>query len=520
MFNKFKKTNKSLSELDKFLSIQLNDTHPCLTIPELIRLLIVEYNFNFKDAYDKTVKICSYTNHTLLQEALEKINLKFIKQLLPFHYIILDKIDKDFCKLVKNKITNKELETVRIIQHNKKTKEKFLNCGNLSVIASNKVNGVAKLHTELLKKQEFKLFNKLYPKKIINETNGISQRKWLLETNPDLANLISKTIGNNWITDLSKLKELLKYKNNINFLNSLKKIKTNNKKKLLKYIEDTLNISINSNFMVDSQIKRIHEYKRQFLNILQVIDRYNKICSGETIGMIPKVYIFAGKAHPAYKVGIEIITLINDVAKVINNDNRCKDLLRVVFIPNYNIDLAKLIISASEVSEQISTAGKEASGTGNMKMMINGALTIGTLDGANIEIKEQVGNDNIYIFGLTAKQIEKEKSKYNIKEFIKNNFNLNKIITDIKESKFGNVKRYQNLLTTFLEYNDKFMICKDFDDYINTQFLIDKDYKNKNNWYRKSLINIANAGFFSSDRTIKGYINDIWKVKPIKENYE
>ncbi len=514
LINRFNKTGKDISEIERYISIQLNDTHPALAIPELVRILMTEYDFDFSTAYNKTKNICSYTNHTLMAEALEKIDIKFIKEVLPFHYKILLKINNNL-KANLIKLSQEKLDEIGVIT---KTKDNniVLNCANLCISSTNKVNGVAALHTKLLKKETFPIFNSIYPKKFINETNGISQRKWLLETNPSLSNLITDTIGDNWITDLDNLKLLLKYKKNTGFLNSLLNIKQNNKKHLFNYIKENLGICIPDYFMVDSQIKRIHEYKRQFLNILQILDRYNNICEGNIKNIIPKVYIFAGKAHPAYKAGINIITLIKDIADVINNDTRCNKLLKVVFIPNYNIDIAKVILSASEVSEQISQAGKEASGTGNMKFALNGALTIGTLDGANIEIKENVGKNNIFIFGMNAKQNIKIRKNYNIQNYLDKYDNLNRIIIDIKSSKYGNINRYENLFKAFENNNDEFSICADFDSYIKTQKKIDIEYQNKSSWMKKSLINIANTGFFSSDRTVKGYAKDIWQIEKIK----
>ncbi|MCR5506938.1 MAG: glycogen/starch/alpha-glucan phosphorylase, partial [bacterium] len=375
-------------------------------------------------------------------------------------------------------------------------------------------------HSKLLKKKEFPLFNEIFPRKFINETNGITQRKWLLETNPKLAQLITKTIGNEWITNLDYLKKLLKYKNNLDFLNKWSKVKYENKLNLIQLIKDDLGLKLSPDFMIDSQIKRMHEYKRQFLNILQVIDRYNRIIDGEIENLQPKIYVFAGKAHPNYTVGKEIITLINDVAKIVNNDKRCKDLLKVVFIPNYNIDKAQIIISATELSEQISTAGKEASGTGNMKFALNGALTIGTLDGANVEIKNKVGSKNIFIFGLTAKKVYNIKERgYDAQKLFINNPRIQRIIHQILTGAFshGDTERYTNLMNAFFNNNDEYMLLADFESYVNTQLKIDMEYQNKKLWWKKSIINTANSGFFSSDRTIKSYAKDIWKIKEIKE---
>ena len=516
LFERFKKTNLPISKIDKFLAVQLNDTHPTLAIPEIIRILIKEYNFSFDEAYQKMYNICAYTNHTLLAEALEKIGIDLFKSELPYHFAIIEKINQKFMDIAKQTVADYKLNSIEIVNY----KYGYINCGNLCIVATHKVNGVAALHSKLLKKKEFPIFNELFPRKFINETNGITQRKWLLEANPELAKLITKTIGNNWVTDLKYIKKLLKYKNDTGFLDKWQKVKYENKLNLMNLIKEDLGLKLSPDFMIDSQIKRMHEYKRQFLNIFQVIDRYNRIIDGETNGLEPKIYLFAGKAHPNYTVGKEIITLINDVAKVVNNDKRCKDLLKVVFIPNYNIDKAQIIISATELSEQISTAGKEASGTGNMKFALNGALTIGTLDGANVEIKNKVGSKNIFIFGLTAKKVYNIKERgYDAQGLFSNNPRMQRIVNQILTGAFskGNTDRYKNLMNAFFNNNDEYMLLADFDSYVNTQLKIDEAYKNQKLWWKKSVINTANSGFFSSDRTIKSYAKDIWKIKEIKE---
>ena len=516
LFERFKKTKLDISEIDKFLAVQLNDTHPTLAIPEIIRILMKDYNFSYDEAYKKMYNICAYTNHTLLAEALEKIGIDLFKSELPYHFAIIEKINSDFMEIARQTVADFKLNNLEIVNY----KYGYINCGNLCIVATHKVNGVAALHSKLLKRKEFPLFNELFPRKFINETNGITQRKWLLETNPKLSNLITKNIGDEWITNLPHLRKLLKYKNDSNFLDKWQKVKYENKLDLMNLIKDDLGLKLSPDFMVDSQIKRMHEYKRQFLNILQVIDRYNRIVDGDTDGLQPKIYVFAGKAHPNYTVGKEIITLINDVAKVVNNDKRCKDLLKVVFIPNYNIDKAQIIISATELSEQISTAGKEASGTGNMKFTLNGALTIGTLDGANVEIKNKVGRKNIFIFGLTARKVYNIKERgYDAQNLFNKNPRIQRIIQQILTGAFsnGDTERYKNLMTAFFNHNDEYMLLADFNSYVKTQLEIDKAYENQKLWWKKSVINTANSGFFSSDRTIKSYAKDIWKIKEIKE---
>lgn len=516
LFERFKKTGVSVDKIEKFLAVQLNDTHPTLAIPEIIKILMQDYNMPYEQAFEKMNKICAYTNHTLLAEALEKIDINLFKSELPYHFAIIERINEDFMNMAKKTVADWKLNKIEIINY----RDNYINCGNLCIVATHKVNGVAALHSKLLKKKEFAVFSSLFPKKFTNETNGITQRKWLLESNPKLSNLITKTIGNEWVKDLTKLKKLLKYKNDENFLAKLEKVKMENKVAFAEFVKNELHIKISPNFIIDSQIKRIHEYKRQFLNIMQVIDRYNRIIDGDTKGMEAKVYVFAGKAHPSYTAGKEIITLINDVADVVNKDKRCNDLLKVVFVPNYNIDKAQMIISATEVSEQISTAGKEASGTGNMKFALNGALTIGTLDGANVEIRDKVGSKNIFIFGLNAKKVYNLKERgYDAQKYFNDNPRIQRIVEQIMSGYFchGDTSRYKTLMESFFNNNDEYMLLADFNSYIKAQSNIDEMYKNKKLWLKKSLINIANCGFFSSDRTIKSYAKDIWKIREIKE---
>lgn len=516
LFERFKKTNLPIEKIDRFLAVQLNDTHPTLAIPEIIRILMQEYGFSYEKAYKKMYDICAYTNHTLMAEALEKIDTNLFKSELPYHFAIIERINNDFLNIAKQTVADWKMEKIEIVNYDKG----YVNSGNLCIVATHKVNGVAALHSKLLKKKEFPLFSSIYPRKFINETNGITQRKWLLEANPKLASFITKNIGDKWITDLYQLKKLLKFKNDTNFLEKFKKVKQENKLELLSLIKNDLGLKLDPSFMVDSQIKRIHEYKRQFLNILQVIDRYNRIIDGDVEGLQPKICLFAGKAPPTYDIAKDIVSLINDVANVVNKDKRCKDLLKVVFVPNYNIDKAQTIISATELSEQISTAGKEASGTGNMKFALNGALTIGTLDGANVEIKQNVGSKNIFIFGLTAKQVYNLKEKgYNAQHYFNNNPRMQRIVEQIMSGYFSNGDKHKHdtVMNAFFNNNDEYMILPDFDSYVNTQLKVDKLYANQKEWWKKALINTANCGFFSSDRTIESYAKDIWKIREIKE---
>nr|WP_073073001.1 glycogen/starch/alpha-glucan phosphorylase [Thermosipho atlanticus] len=503
--------------------IQLNDTHPALAIPELMRILLDEELLSWEEAWEITKKTFAYTNHTVMPEALEKWEVHLFEKLLPRHLEILYEINSRFLNNV-SKFYPNDINKIRNLSIFEEGSVKQVRMANLSIIGSFSVNGVSKLHTEILKNKVFKDFYDIWPEKFNNKTNGITQRRWLLQCNPELSNLITKHIGNKWIIDLDELKKLEKYADDKEFLNNFHNVKQKNKIRLSNYIYKTLNIKVDPESIFDVQVKRLHEYKRQLLNAMHIIYLYLKLKDDPNYDIVPRTFIFGAKAAPGYKMAKLIIKLINSIAEVINNDTTVNKKLKVVFIPNYNVSLAEIIIPAANVSEQISTAGKEASGTGNMKFALNGALTIGTLDGANIEIKECVGEENIFIFGLTAEQVQrlKESRLYNPYEIYLKNETIRKILDLINSDYFskGNSELFSDIFQSLLfgingGYPDEYMLLADFDSYKTKHKEIDKLYRQTFKWNKKALLNVARVGMFSSDRTIKEYAEDIWKVEKI-----
>ena len=460
-----------------------------------------------------------YTNHTLLSEALETWPIDMLKRLLPRHLDLIYLMNEEFLKEVRSFFPHDDVTVSKMSLVDDAYQK--IRMAHLAIVGSRKVNGVAVLHTQILRQRVFPLFDQMYKDKFINETNGITPRRWLLNCNPKLADFITKRIGSEWTTELTHLEKLQQYEKDQDFITDLAKIKKANKKRLAKFVKDKMDLTINPDHIIDSQIKRIHEYKRQLLNILQVIDRYNQIKAGKTKFLQPKTVIFAGKAAPGYFIAKQIIHFIHAVARVINHDKDVKDLLQVIFIPNYNVSAAEIIIPGTDISEQISTAGMEASGTGNMKFALNGALTIGTLDGANVEIKKCVGEYNIFIFGLEEDEIyHLLQLGYNPKEIYESNPRLKKVIDMIQDGFFSpdNPLLFRCLLDEILYGQDRYMVLADFDAYIKTQELMDKEYADQMNWHRKALLNIAHMGPFSSDHTIHNYANDIWQIEPLIEN--
>ncbi len=516
IINSFRKNNIDFSKFPDKVVIHLNDTHPAIAIPELMRLLMDEEGLEWIEAWQITQKTFAYTNHTILPEALEEWPESLIGTLLPRHMQIINEINKRYLDNVRANFTKDEniLSRLSIVQEGN---GRMIRMSNLAIIGSFSVNGVAELHTGILKNFTFKHFNDIEKGKFNNKTNGITQRRFLLYANPGLAGLISDRIGKKWITNLDELRKIEKYINEEDFLVSRDEIKRINKLRLIKYIEANCKVKLNPNSIFDSQIKRFHEYKRQVLNVLHVITLYNKIKNNPEYKHVPRTVIFSGKAAPSYIMAKLVIKLINSVANTINADKVVGDKLKVVFLKNYSVSLAEKIIPASDLSEQISTAGFEASGTGNMKFALNGALTIGTLDGANIEIKNEVGDENIYIFGLGEKEIRKIRSKgYIPKEYYDNDEELGKVLDMLNDDYFnadepGIFKPiYEELL-----YRDYFFVLADYRSYIDMQRKIETDYLDKESWLKKSIINTARMGRFSSDRTIKQYAEEIWKIKPM-----
>ena len=496
----------NIHDLADYAFVQINDTHPSMVIPELIRIMTEEYKISFEESVKIVTAMTGYTNHTILAEALEKWPLEYLEEVVPEIVEIIKKLDK----IVKKKYNN---ENVQIID-----KEDRVHMANMDIHFSSSVNGVAYLHTEILKNSELKDFYEIYPEKFNNKTNGITFRRWLESCNEDLADYIKELIGTGYLTDAEKLEELLKFSDNKEVYEKLEKIKKENKLKLKEYLQHTQGIVIDENSIIDTQIKRFHEYKRQQMNALYVIKKYLDIKNGK----LPErkiTVLFGGKAAPAYIIAQDIIHLILCLSEIINNDPEVNKYLNVYLVENYNVGLAEKIIPATDISEQISLASKEASGTGNMKFMLNGALTLGTMDGANVEICELVGKENIYIFGKHSDEIIElyEKEGYVSKDYYKQEGikEVVDFITSKELVKLGNIERLERLHNELIN-KDWFMTLIDFKEYYEVKEKMLSDYENKELWYKKVINNIAKAGFFSSDRTIRQYENEIWKTKDKK----
>ena len=496
----------NIHDLADYAFVQINDTHPSMVIPELIRIMTEEYKISFEESVKIVTAMTGYTNHTILAEALEKWPLEYLEEVVPDIVEIIKKLDK----IVKIKYNN---ENVQIID-----KEDRVHMANMDIHFSSSVNGVAYLHTEILKNSELKDFYEIYPEKFNNKTNGITFRRWLESCNEDLADYIKELIGTGYLTDAEKLEELLKFSDNKEVYEKLEKIKKENKLKLKEYLQHTQGIIIDENSIIDTQIKRFHEYKRQQMNALYVIKKYLDIKNGK----LPErkiTVLFGGKAAPAYIIAQDIIHLILCLSEIINNDPEVNKYLNVYLVENYNVGLAEKIIPATDISEQISLASKEASGTGNMKFMLNGALTLGTMDGANVEICELVGKENIYIFGKHSDEIIElyEKEGYVSKDYYKQEGikEVVDFITSKELVKLGNIERLERLHNELIN-KDWFMTLIDFKEYYEVKEKMLSDYENKELWYKKVINNIAKAGFFSSDRTIRQYENEIWKTKDKK----
>ena len=512
IIRKYKVSHNSFDNFAKKTAIQLNDTHPVIAIPELMRILIDEEKISWNKAWKITSKTFAYTNHTVVPEALEEWSIQLFEELLPRHLQIVYEINRRFLEDVKKNYTTDE----KIISKLSITGGGNVRMANLAIVGSFAVNGVAALHTEIIKKRIFPHFNKIFPGKFINITNEITPRRWLKTANPFLSKLISEKIGDGWIKNLDELSKLEQFIDDEEFCESWRSAKWLNKQLLIDYIEKDQDIKINPEAMVDVQIKRFHEYKRQLLNVLHVITLYNRIKDNPQFEMSPRTVIFGGKAAPAYHTAKLIIKLINSVGKVINADKDVGDKLKVVFLKNYSVTLAEKIIPASELSEQISMAGLEASGTGNMKFALNGALTIGTMDGANIEIKEEVGNENIFIFGLLADEVIKLKeSGYNPNKYYETNTILRGVIDRIASDYFSKDEQgiFSTLVDSLLNY-DNYCLFADFQSYVDMQDEVSRVYKNVDEWTKRSIYNVARIGKFSSDRSVKEYAENIWKVKP------
>ena len=521
ILRKFKKIHgRNFDKFAEFTAIQLNDTHPVIAIPELMRLLLDVEGVSWEKAWEIVEKTFSYTNHTILAEALEKWWVGLYEQVVPRVYQITQGINEQLKGFLAEKFPNDPARQGRmaIIQGN------MIHMAWLAIYGSHTINGVAALHTEILKKKELKDWYEIYPERFQNKTNGITQRRWLLQSNPQLAKLITELLGEKWITDLSQLKRLEEYIDNEGILKRILEIKHDKKIELVNYLRNTQGIEINPNSIFDMQIKRLHEYKRQLLNIFHVIGLYHKLKLNPSMEFNPVTYIYGAKAAPGYLLAKGIIRLINEVAQVVNRDPDINGKLKIVFVENYRVSVAEKLFPAADISEQISTAGKEASGTGNMKFMLNGALTIGTLDGANVEIVEEAGIDNNYIFGLKVNEIEEMRTKgYDPHVPYNNVEGLKKIVDSLIDGTFNDLGTgiYGNIHRSLMEnapwqQADQYFVLEDFEAYRKAQKTINKEYRDRMGWAKKQLMNIANAGKFSSDRTIKEYADEIWHIEPAK----
>jgi glycogen phosphorylase len=508
-------------EFHKLFSVQLNDTHPAVAIPELMRLLIDEHGLEWDEAWEITQKTFGYTNHTLLPEALEKWPLPLFQSLFPRHVEIIFEINRRFLEKVRDRYAGDDDRLARMSLIDE-TGEKYVRMANLACVGSHGINGVAELHTELLKKDVLRDFCELYPERFSNKTNGVTPRRFMLLSNPRLADLVTGRIGDGWITDLEQLRKLEALGEDKEFRTEWSRIKRLNKIDLSEAIRNRTGIVVDPDSLFDIQVKRFHEYKRQHLNVLHILTLYNRIKDNPNIEIVPRTFIFGGKAAPGYFMAKLIIRLINAVAAVVNNDPDVRDRMKVVFSPNFNVKNSRWIYPAADLSEQISTAGKEASGTGNMKFSMNGALTIGTLDGANVEIREEVGPENFFLFGLTAEEVYDLKSRgYQARDIYETNDELKAVIDLIASEHFssGDSEMFKPLVDSLL-YHDEYLLFADYQSYVDCQESVSETYRDRDAWTRMSMLNTTRMGKFSSDRTIRQYCDEIWKVSPIPVSLE
>ncbi|GIP30109.1 alpha-1,4 glucan phosphorylase [Paenibacillus sp. J23TS9] len=514
----FDKQGLPYSDLPNKIAVHINDTHPTLVIPELMRILIDEKGFGWDEAWDVTTRTVSYTNHTLLSEALEKWPVNMMRELLPRVYMIIEEINKRFCGMLLERFPARQnlVSEVAIIESDQ------VKMAHLAIVGSYSVNGVAQLHTDLLKSDVMKPFYDLFPARFNNKTNGITHRRWLMHANPELSHLISESIGTGWITHPYQLLDLEPLKHDSSFQDKIMGIKRNNKLRLAAYIEQKQGITVDPDSIFDVQVKRLHAYKRQLMNILHVMHLYNEIKDRPSADRVPRTFIFGAKAAPGYYLAKSIIKLINVVADVVNKDPQVNDKLKVLFLENYSVSLAEKIIPAANVSEQISTAGKEASGTGNMKFMMNGALTIGTLDGANVEMHEMLGDENMFLFGLRSEEVLNyyRYGGYLARDMYNQDPRIKQVMDQLvspgpfccHEREFGLIHQ------SILDHNDEFFVLRDFGSYADTQAIIEQTYLDQQAWASKSIVNIAHAGHFSSDCTINRYASDIWHIHPVQSS--
>lgn len=515
---KYKKNHDDIRKLHEKVCFQLNDTHPTVTVAELMRILMDEKGLSWDEAWGVTTKCCAYTNHTIMAEALEKWPIDLFQKLLPRIYQIIEEINRRFVNEVKRMYPDNQEKIAKMaILYDGQVK-----MANLAIVAGYSVNGVAALHTEILEKQELKDFYEMMPEKFNNKTNGITQRRFLLHGNPLLADWVTDKIGDGWITDLSKISGLVKYADDEKSRKEFMQIKRENKVRLAKYIKEHNDVEVNPDSIFDVQVKRLHEYKRQLLNILHVMYLYNKIKANPDMNFTPRTFIFGAKAAAGYRRAKLTIKLINSVSDVINNDKSINGKLKVVFIENYRVSNAEIIFAAADVSEQISTASKEASGTGNMKFMLNGAMTLGTMDGANVEIVKEVGEENVVIFGLSADEvIEYElNGGYNPLDIYNSDEEIRRVLNQLVDGTYSPADHglFRDLYNALLYEGvaDRYFILKDFRSYAEAQEKIEEKYRDKDGWAKSVMLNTAHSGKFSSDRTIEEYVRDIWHLEKAK----
>lgn len=517
---KYMTNHSDIHGLPDKICFQLNDTHPTVTIPELMRLLLDEYGLNWDEAWDITTRCCAYTNHTIMAEALEKWPLELFSRLLPRIYQIIEEINRRFQNQIQEKYPDnfEKIKSMAIIYDGQ------VKMAHLAIVAGFSVNGVARLHTEILKNQELKDFYEMMPEKFNNKTNGITQRRFLLHGNPKLAEWVTNKIGDEWITDLAHLDKLSVYVDDEKCQQEFMNIKYQNKVRLAKYIKEHNGIEVDPRSIFDVQVKRLHEYKRQLLNILHVMHLYNELKKNPQMNFYPRTFIFGAKASAGYRRAKAIIKLITSVADVVNNDASIQGKIKVVFIENYRVSNAEMIFAAADVSEQISTASKEASGTGNMKFMLNGAPTLGTMDGANVEIVEEVGEENAFIFGLSSQEVIdfEHNNQYNPKEIYNMDSDIRAVLTQLVDGTYShdNLDMFREIYNSLLESNggeraDQYFILKDFRSYEEAQKRVEEAYRDEKRWAKMAMLQVAKCGKFSSDRTIEEYVKDIWHLQKV-----
>ncbi|MBU5364518.1 glycogen/starch/alpha-glucan phosphorylase [Enterococcus devriesei] len=508
----FKSLNQPMDEINQYVAIHINDTHPAMCVAEFMRLLVDEEQMSWERAWDLTRKVMSYTNHTIMAEALEKWSIDMMKNVCPRIYQIIEEIDRRFVEELIGVQDFDLIQRTRIIQDGQ------VHMAHLAIIGSHSTNGVAKLHSDLLKSVVLHDFYLLYPDRFNNKTNGIAMRRWVQLANPAMSKVLDATIGKTWRKNSDDLRLLLNYEEDDQVLNALAEAKYQNKRSLAAYIKSHYGIEVSPDAIFDVQIKRLHAYKRQLLNLLHIIKLYLDLKENPELPIEPRVFIFGAKAAPSYHYAKSIIKVINEVASLINADETIKGKLKLVFLENYNVSLAERIIPAADVSEQISLASKEASGTSNMKLMLNGAVTIATLDGANVEIRDAVGDDNIAIFGLTEGEVYQyyEKRNYHAIDLYERDTTIQKVVNALIDGTIPNItKEGQEIFDSLIKYNDEFFVLRDFEDYCAAQMSVNQAYQDTRRWRQISLRNTANAGRFSSDRTVQQYADDIWQIEPL-----